>query len=212
MMIRAVVVSLSVCMCAASVSCSQSSKSSDAQDSGELANGSARRAGLPSGTRQAVQGDGGSVPAPSERFRNPSLVKLIVAPDKFRGAEIRVTGFWVPDGSEPDGALFLDRESAAFAIRENAVHVRFGKCRRVQSTPRSITSEEGHSVAPGYVVLGGVFEPSLLEDVWPYTGEICSVWKLNRLPEERRLEREKRFLEMAKPVSSSPRVRNENPE
>jgi hypothetical protein len=156
-----------------------------------------------------VQADGGSLPAPSERFRHPSLIKLIVAPDKFRGAEIRVTGFWVPNGSEPDGTLFLDKESAAFGIRENAVHVRFGKCRRVQSTFRMITSEQGHSVAPGYAVLGGVFEPSLLEDTWPYVGEICSVWKLNRLPDGLRQERERLFLEMAKPLSSSQRVPNE---
>jgi hypothetical protein len=72
-------------------SCSRSEKTIDPQDTDKPTSGSAESAALAGGTHEAVQANGGSVPAPSERFRHPSLIKLIVAPDKFRGAEIYAT-------------------------------------------------------------------------------------------------------------------------
>jgi len=109
-------------------------------------------------------------------------MQLIVAPDRFRGAEIKVTGFWVPDGSQPDGVLFFDKESALHSIAANAVHVRFGECRYVDGTPRRVSPEEGRAVEPGYAAVGGVFEPTLANDAWPYAGEICSVWSIKGKP------------------------------
>jgi hypothetical protein len=117
----------------------------------------------------------------SVRASNPSIIQLISGPDRWRGAEIKVSGFLVPDGEPPDAILYFDRESAKMGFLQNAVHVRVGQCRYVTSKPGAIQPLEISNMKPGYAVVGGVFEPALLDDPWPYAGEICSVTSLSGL-------------------------------
>jgi hypothetical protein len=123
------------------------------------------------------------------RALRPSLIQLIAAPDKFRGAEIGVSGFYSPDNEPPDGIIFFDKESARMGFLQNAIHVRFGNCRYVPSAGNKIDPQEGRNMQPGYVFLRGVFEPSLLDDAWPYAGEMCSVTLINRLPDPKEQDR-----------------------
>jgi hypothetical protein len=95
---------------------------------------------------------------------------------------VRVSGYYTPDGDPPDGILFFDKESARIGLLQNAVHVRFGRCRYV-SDSRNMNELEGRDMREGYAVIQGLFEPSLLDDAWPYAGEICGVTLANHLPD-----------------------------
>src|SRR5262245_25742055 len=118
--------------------------------------------------------------APASRAVLPrSLVELIAAPDRHRGEFVSVAGYFEPDHEPPHGILFLDDMSGRMNILPNALHVRFGKCRRASSVSGMLDWLDGEHTRTGYTLIQGVFEPA--EPRGPYVGEICSVTRFDSL-------------------------------
>jgi hypothetical protein len=125
-------------------------------------------------------GDSGAESAaPSRLVGSRSLIELIAVPDRHRGELVVITGFFTPDHEPPHGIMFLDDMSASMGILENALHVRFGKCRRVASAPEMLDWLDGEHTQIGYTIIQGVFEPA--EPRGAYAGEICSVTRFSSL-------------------------------
>ena len=120
-----------------------------------------------------------SAPPPPRAVRGRSLVELIAVPDRHRGEFVSVTGYFEPDHEPPHGILFLDDMSGRMNILENALHVRFGNCRRVTSASGMLDWLDGEHTGTGYTLIQGIFEPA--EPRGLYAGEICSVTRFKAL-------------------------------
>ena len=120
-----------------------------------------------------------------QRMSN-SLIELIAHPERFRGQNVRVTGYLAaldPEaGQGSDGWLYLGKEDAEWGL-PNAVHVKFGPCRYTPTPQNLVGLDEAPMYEFKYVIVEGVFEPAREGSVEALVGVICGITRVALAPQ-----------------------------
>jgi len=113
------------------------------------------------------------------RRRSLSLISLIANPEKYRNADVSVSGFFKRDEEPPHGNLYLDRDSARMGMLPNSVHITLGRCRLAATARDIMDPARADELEEGYALVQGVFEPT--ERAGFQVGTICGVVGIGHL-------------------------------